>query len=120
LLINVNSASAGLEYIYADVGGIVQISNGTYLEILPNSLNDDTWIFARMWYWPRLDIMFFWFIPSGTVFSVPARLHIPLTLFSGDLDEFGNEYGESVVTYIEGNELIVEIPNFSYYYYPRR
>lgn len=122
-LISVNSAiSNGFGYIKADEGGIVEIRNGAYLEFSPNSLEKDTFIFAYMWYWKEANVMFFWFDSSDVEFNEAAKLHIPLNLFNekpGDI-EFGDKYDEPVVSYIKGDELIVEITPSSYYYYPRR
>jgi len=123
-LINVNSASARVEFIKADEGGIVEMRQGTYLEISAGSLQEDTFIFGHMWYWKRLGVIFFGFWPSGTAFSQEAKLHIPFDLLNENPDDvsFCNENGEEVDDYIdyENEELVLYIPDFSYYYYRRR
>jgi len=128
-------AFAATKLISAEDGGTIKIRNGVKLVIPEKSLDNDTMIHAHM---SSRNIkennvkkkrLVFDFQPSGIEFSSPAELHIDKNFFEEENAEDivicegdTNDEEGSVNPVVEdnGDEFIILIDHFSYYYYRRR
>ena len=131
-LLLIGVAFATTKMIKAEDGGVIKIRNGAEFVIPPEALEEDTKISAVMSSRQITDekglgrkLLVFTFGPFGTTFDPPAELHIDKGLLEEeDIDdiEIYNEDGEEIEAEFDedANELILYIPDFSYYYYERR
>ncbi len=115
------TAFAASQLITAKKGGTIDIAPGVELIFLPNTLEEDTVIFASMSV--EQNNIVYDFGPDGTVLSKPVRLVVSREVIEDaevdDLVLYGDD-GEEVDPKKNKKRLIYKLDHFSRYYHRRR